>query len=173
MESNPTDQLVSELRTICKAAIDWFKNLGQYTDEPESYVRKESSYTPVWNLLDEKQRSGSAVIRSELAAFGVRLINAVKTAPLMEQADEIEARTLLRRMSSSLALKTYSYQAPYAVTEEGRVFGFAPAEQEEHASSPKQSRQTFADCCIRIREKLQLIAPAPHALAQAIVATQA
>lgn len=48
----------------------------------------------------------------------------------------------------------------------------APAEQEEHSSSPKQSRQTFIECGNRILEKLRLIAPAPHALAQAIMATQ-
>jgi hypothetical protein len=173
MESNPTDQLVSELKSIGKEGVDWFKDLGPYADEVQGYAKKETFVTPIWNLLDDKQRADSAAIRSKIAAFGVRLLIAVKTAPLMEQADEIETRTLLRRMSSSLTLKSYSYHAPYAVTEEDRVFGMAPAEQEEHISSPKNSRQSFVECCNRLREKLSLIAPAPHALAQAIVATQA
>lgn len=172
MESSPTDQLVSELKSIGKEGIDWFKNLGQYADEAQGHFLKESSLTPIWNLLDDKQRSDSAAIRRRIATFGVRLLTAVKTAPLMEQADEMEIRTLLRRMSSSLTLRSYYYHAPYAVTEEDRVFGMAPAEQEEHISSPKQSRQNFVECHNRIREKLQLIAPAPHALAQAIVSTQ-
>ncbi len=172
MESNPTDQLVAELMSIGKEGINWFKNLGSYADEEQSHILKQSNWTTVWNILDEKQRSDSAAIRGKIATFGVRLLAAVKTAPLMEQADEIETRTLLRRMSSSLTLKSYSYQAPYAVTEEDRVFGMAPAEQEENIFSPKQSRHSFVECCNRIREKLQLIAPAPHALAQAIVSTQ-
>lgn len=172
MEPNPTDQLVSELKIIVKEGIDWFENLGPYADEAQGYVKKESFMTPVWNLLDDKQRTDAAAIRSKIATFGVRLLTAVKTAPLLEQADEMETRTLLRKMSSSLVLKSYSYQAPYAVIEEGRALGMAPAEQEEHISSPKHSRQGFVECYSRIREKLQLIAPAPHALAQAIVATQ-
>jgi hypothetical protein len=172
MESNPTDELVSELKSIGKEGVDWFKSLGPYADETQSHVVREHFATPIWNLLDDKQRADSAAIRGKIAAFGVRMLTAVKTAPLMEQADEIETRTLLRKMSSSLTLKSYSYQAPYPVTEEDRVFGMAPAEQQEDISSVKQSRQSFVACCNRIREKLPLIAPAPHALAQAIVATQ-
>lgn len=94
MESNPTDELVSDLKSVGKEAAEWFDNLGSYTDEAQGYVLKDRVAIPVWNLLSDKQRSDSALIQARIATFGARLLTALKTAPLMEQADEIMTRTL-------------------------------------------------------------------------------
>lgn len=172
MDSNAVDNLKSELTNLKKEALTHFEGLGTMANENDSHLIVDGEAVPVWNLLTSAQRDGAHALRSKVAGFGVRLLEAVRISPLMEQADEEEIRTLLRKMSASLALKSYQYTAPQVVSDEDRVLGMVPAEQSEHARAPTDCVESFENCCNRLRDRMQLLAPPSHALAQAIVSTQ-
>ncbi|SRR5258708_2429002 len=172
MDTNAVDKLESELSSLKKEALAHFESLGTMAKEDHAHVIVDGKAVPVWNLLTDAQRREAHELRSKVAAFGVRLLEAVRISPLMEQADEEEIRTLLRKMSASVALKSYEYTAPQVVSDEDRVLGIVPAEQTEHVRAPIHCVQSFESCCNRLRDRMQLLAPPSHALAQAIVSTQ-
>jgi hypothetical protein len=172
MDSNAVDNLKSELTSVRSEAVAHFESLGAMAKEQQGHLILDGKAVPVWNLLTNDQRDKAHDLRSKVAAFGVRLLEAVRISPLMEQADEEEIRTLLRKMSASLALKSYEYTAPQVVSDEDRVLGMVPAEQNEHIRAPIHCVQSFDSYCNRLRERMQLLAPPSHALAQAIVSTQ-
>ena len=172
MDSNAVENLKSELASLKKEALTHFEGLGTMAREDHAHLIVDGTAVPVWNLLTSTQRDEAHALRSKVAAFGVRLLEAVRISPLMEQADEEEIRTLLRKMSASLALKSYEYTAPQAVSDEDRVLGMVPAEQSEHVRAPIHCVQSFENCCNRLRDRMQLLAPPSHALAQAIVSAQ-
>jgi len=76
----------------------------------------------------------------------------------MEQADENNVRTTLRRMASALVLHRYEYSGPYVVSEEDRVFGIAPAEQSESQAEPPECKRLFNDEATRLLEFMDLLA---------------
>ena len=173
MQSNLTDDLNAELKSIYHegVTVSGSTTFAPYAAENSGFVYAESIATPIWNKLSQQQLSQSSAIRGKVAAFGVRLLAAVKSAPLMEQADEVEIRTSLRQMSSALRLKSYSYHAPYAVQRKTECSEWTSRTRGTDYSPP-HSRKIFKDYAISLRERIQLIAPAPHELAQAIVSTQ-
>src|SRR6266481_6027655 len=73
-------------------------------------------FIPDWDLLAEKQRQTAQEIRKKLTQFGVRLFDAVRHSPLMEQADEVEFRKSLRGMSACLVGKHYVYHSSSVVS---------------------------------------------------------
>jgi hypothetical protein len=96
-----------------------------------------------WNQLPMEQRDTAQRIRKRLTDCGARLIEAVRRSALLEQTDETEVKRLLRGMASALLLKVFSYHPSYVVSEEDRVFGLVPAEQEENDATVGQCAKSF------------------------------
>lgn len=82
-------------------------------------------------------------------------------------------KRLLRGMASALLLKRFSYTPSYVVSEEDRVFGIAPAEQEESPASVAQCAQHWDRLMGHLSEILDFLAPTPENLTRAIVSSQA
>ena len=133
---------------------------------------RKYGFTPEWELLSEEQKQTGQRIRKKLTEFGVRLLDAVKYSPLMEQADELDVRKQLRGMSAALLGKHYEYHTSYVVSEEDRVFGIEPAEHKESYTSINSCGERFEKLSEELFEKMDLIAPAPENLASAIVSSQ-
>jgi hypothetical protein len=170
------EDLRSELVALKDEATQFLANalitIVQKRGEPEIPNRSFYGLPPEWEYLSEDQWLTGLRLRKRLAQCGVRLIEAVRESPLMEQADEAEVRRLLRVMSASLVGKWYRYHPAYAIAEEDRVYGMEPASHEEEYVTMNACADNFEKAYADLLDKMDLIAPAPENLARAIVASQ-
>lgn len=189
MDSPSVEPLRSELTALRGKAIDFFANalntviaergvesalhsqLQQRIDFAKLHGVKKQ-FIPDWDLLSEEQKQTGQQIRKKLTEFGTRLVDALRHSPLMDQADEVDVRNLLRGMSACLLGKHYKYHSPSVVSEEDRVFGIEPAQIKESHSSMNSCGERFEKLSAQLFEKMDLIAPAPEDLARAIVSSQ-
>jgi hypothetical protein len=140
-----------------------------------AFIKSRGPKTPFvhdWDLLPEEQQQTGQRIRKKITEFGVHLVDAVRHSVLMEQADEVEVRKLLRGMAACLVGKNYVYHEASVVSEEDRVFGIEPARHQESYSSLNACGARFEQLATQLLEKMDLIAPAPEDLARAIVSSQ-
>ena len=125
-----------------------------------------------WDRLKPEQRETARYARTRLTDFGNRLLEVVRKSPLMESADQADIRRSLRSMSASLFLRDYEYREPYVIAEEDRVYGIAPAQQNETSASAVESSRNFKDQARQILLKMDFLAPSPDNLPRAMVSTQ-
>jgi hypothetical protein len=78
MDSNAVDNLKSELESLKKEALTHFASLGTMAKEDHGHLIVDGKAVPVWNLLTSVQKDEAHALRSKVAAFGVRLLEAVR-----------------------------------------------------------------------------------------------
>jgi hypothetical protein len=77
MDATIVDSLKSELYAIKKDTLAYFESMGPMEEDTgDLFIDDEPLVT--WNSLNDAQRGVSQTIRSNLAVFGVRLIEAVR-----------------------------------------------------------------------------------------------
>jgi hypothetical protein len=163
--NSSVEDLRSELNAICEEAKIYFQQVSSGLET--SHVYRRDSY-----VLTESQKAAAQQIRHNLASFGGNLLTAVRNSPLLEQTDETALRRLLRGMSAALSLKEYEYHEAYIISDEDQFHGVMPASQDERDSDPLRCQKEFLNGVEDIQEKLDLIAPGPENMANAIVASQ-
>jgi hypothetical protein len=178
--NDAVDSLRNELHDLRDEASSFFDGMadivearfGKPKDTEAHRVQWERRLKPAWDDLSDQQKATAKGLRLRLTEFGNRFLQAVRISALMDQADENHVRRSLRRMAAALVLHEYQYSDPYVVSEEDKVFGIVPAEQSESRSEPPACRRIFSDEATRLLDIMDLLAPAPDQLAQAIVASQ-
>jgi hypothetical protein len=132
--------LKSELETLKSDAEQYFTDSIRALQEA-GHDGAFISYTDaeLWELLPETQRHAGEGLRRRTVRLGADILDAAKLATLLSPADAADIRLDLRRMAASLRFREFEHSAPYAITEEDRVFGIIPEEQSErrtHISTP-------------------------------------
>jgi hypothetical protein len=171
-DTSYVEELRTEFLDIGRDGENFFKNT---ISRVNAQVGPEGvwTYPDPWTQLTEDERELANQIRRRLADFGPRLIEAVRKSALLEQTDEAETKRLLRSLAASFLLKEFTYRSSYVVSEEDRVFGIVPAEQEETPSRLPECLNRFRLDGRQILDKIDLLAPTPENLARAIVSSQA
>lgn len=166
MGSSEADALRTEFLSIRDEAFSFFADARATAGETHDFNSRD------WDRLKPEQRQTGLAIRKKLTDFSLRLLDAVRRSPLLEQVDEVEIRRALRGMSSSLLLNDYEFYEAYAISEEDRVFGIAPARQSEQAASVDDSRRSFKQSAQEVLRKMDFLAPSLENLPRAIVSSQ-
>lgn len=165
-DSSYIESLRSEISLIYGEGAVYFSEIGELIDKDYSWHANQ------WDQLPSEQRGTALRIRTKLADCGVRLIEAVRKSALLEQTDETEVKRLLRGMAAALLLKEFSYHPSYVVSEEDRVFGITPAEQEESPASLAKCAKNWDRIMGQLSEILDFLAPTSENLTRAIVSSQ-
>jgi hypothetical protein len=171
-DSSYVESLRSEFREICSEAEDFFRRAVSRVRGHQLKDGWRSEDFEFETHLTEEEEEVAKEIRLRIAGFGPRLIEAVRKSALLEQTDEAETRRLLRALAASLLLREFTYHSSYVVSEEDRVFGIVPAEQDERPSRVSECFDRFKRDAREILEKIDLLAPTPDNLTRAIVSSQ-
>ena len=161
-DSSYIESLRSEISLIYGEGAVYFSEIGELIDKDYSWHANQ------WDQLPSEQRGTALRIRTKLADCGVRLIEAVRKSALLEQTDETEVKRLLRGMAAALLLKEFSYHPSYVVSEEDRVFGITPAEQEESPASLAKCAKNWDRIMGQLSEILDFLAPTSENLTRAL-----
>src|SRR5690349_839578 len=119
------DELRKEFISIRDDAVGFLKAAEAEAGDAAKW------HTGGWDELLPQGEAKAADLRKRLIAFGPRLLEAARSAPLLEDTDEVELRRSLRSLSSNLFLQDIAYSRPYVINDEDRVLGISPAYQEE------------------------------------------
>jgi hypothetical protein len=185
VDNSSVEALRYELKELCKEAAMFLRRavdaVARRRQAEESAVAETAEARvalikrrgdPDWKFLEEQEQEIGRGIRKKFVEFGVRLVDAVRYSPLMEQADELEVRNIVRGVSACVVGKRYRYHASQVVSEEDKVFGIEPATHEESYSSLQHCLTRLESLFQLLLEKMDLIAPAPEDLTRAIVSSQ-
>lgn len=161
------ESLREELGLIYAHAIVFFSDITDTTVKNSQHLPWEKDgqqhwETADWRQLTTAQQDVAQKIRKRLADCGARLIEAVRKSVLLERPDEVEVKRMLRGMAAAIVFKDFSYHPPYVVSEEDRVFGIAPAEQEETFATVAHCKDRFDELAEQLDEKLDFLAPTPE-----------
>lgn len=171
--SDSANNLDAELDSIQGEGRAFFESLGDlaYEESPRTVI--DGRVQPVWDQLTDAQKQASASVRRKVTDFSARLLTAANSAPLMDTADVEEIRRQSRELYAALELKIFMYTPPFTVPDERGAPITTRPRHLESPSSPKNSSATFANCCIRIRKKMQLLTPSQGNLSQTMMTAQA
>jgi predicted RNA-binding protein with EMAP domain len=162
---SPGEKFRSELAVISETAKAYFEGI-------EIALNSAHGYSHPNEVLTEHHYATARQLRQKLTTFGVDLLTAFRSSPLLEQTDEAEMRRVLRAMSATLSLKKYQYSEAYVVSDEDQFRGLMPASQNERDAYPYEWEKDFISGVKSIEEKLDFVAPSPENIAGAIVASQ-
>ncbi len=162
-------QLQTDLNSISKDAVEHLEALA-HTDAD----RTKGGYAAYWDYTTSEEQQAAAILRTKIAVFSTQLIEAIKASPLFEPVDQDKMRRNLRRMSSSLFLRSYIYSPPQEIYgDHSRVYGVKPAENWEDNTDPQTALNLFKRSALAVADKIELLAPTPDNIAGAIVSSQA
>jgi hypothetical protein len=161
--------LRSELNVLIRDAEEYFDSAGKAVAKAADYQTRARQD---WDLLSDTQKQTATALRGRTTDIGARILQAAKLSPLIGDADMSEMRSLFRGMLASLYLRWYRYHGPYPVSEEDRVFGVAPAEQEESPATVSSAAKRFALDSGLMLEKMDLLSPTTEDLPRAIVSLE-
>jgi hypothetical protein len=150
------------------AHLESLKHIGQ-PEAMQAWTYRETDRM-TYALPAEIDQARS--LRTKLADFGTRLMQAVRSSALLEQTDEVVLRRNLRKMSSALVLRKYVYHESYVINDEDRFCGIQPADQSEEFIDVIPALAIFNENASEIYSTMELIAPTPENLAGAIVSSQ-
>jgi hypothetical protein len=171
LERTTIQQLRQDLEAIWRDGAAHLESL-QHIGQPDDMQVWRYNETDRMNYALPAEIDNARSLRTKLADFGTRLMQAVRSSALLEQTDETVLRRNLRKMSSALVLRKYVYHESYVINDEERFCGIQPAEQSEEFIDVVPALAIFNDSAAAIDSTMELIAPTPENLADAIVSSQ-
>jgi hypothetical protein len=165
--------LTGELEVIKSEAEQYFTGSVKAMTDVGHNLRSISSLGPeTWEALPEPWRQASDLLRKRIVTAGAQILELAKMSPLLGPADLTDIRFDLRRLTASLRFREFEHSAPYAITEEDRVYGMIPEEQGERPTHVNTAVGQFERAWNRLMEKISFIQPSKDDLPRAIVASE-
>ncbi len=158
--------IIKELEQLQQNAIAFFDSTELVFMEARRHARdNDTDYAnDAWHALEDAEREQS----SNLQNRSLRCVGAVatlcKSAPLVSAADEQDLKLIANRMRSALRFRRYIYLDSEVVHDDGTVYGFKPATQEELMRElPSSAKKDYINAADMLRKILDLIDAAPVA----------
>lgn len=164
------DALCEEMREVSQRAQDYFREVAASSDElkddsPEWRYKQGG----VWSYVSEENREVVESLRTRLKHIILRVIEAAKLSPLLEETDQYDLQISYKQMSAALRFKGYRRWDTEVLHDEGVVLGVRRAGQEEDYIGPKEAVDHFERGFKRAMEILENQSPSDAAAPAAIV----
>jgi hypothetical protein len=124
---------------------------------------------PAWGYVGEYERTVASSLQVRLKDIVLRVIEASRLSPLLEDADRSDLQIAYKEMSAALRMKVYSHWDTEVLHDEGTVLGVRRGGQEEQDISPKNAKASFESAIEKLSETLGMVVPSDAASANPTV----
>lgn len=140
-----------------KKGDKYFFQCLKNTTEDDHFWQLHVEPNYYWDNLNESQKQMGKDLRVEVISLGKLLLNYAKSSVLMTEADEMDLKLHIKKVSAAFLMREYILHQADVAHNEGDVIGWISESQLERALTIRRSKGVFINSLKEIRHLMPFL----------------